>query len=129
MQVRSARWARGNRSVTGASGARVLGERTKMRFGSGSEPREIVAAFENRNELMVAALGGKREEELGQIPEVLIGQEELAEGIALARIKARRDENQIRMEGFGGRQEAVCESSLNFAAARSGRKRAIDRGA
>ncbi|UCF75312.1 MAG: 50S ribosomal protein L3 N(5)-glutamine methyltransferase, partial [Betaproteobacteria bacterium] len=67
------------------------------------------------------------EHHAGQVGEILIGEGKPAERIAGARIKARRDEHELRLEAIHGGEERLPEGAEDLFPSRAGRQGFVER--
>ena len=83
-----------------------------MRLGGGGEASKTVAAFEDRQELAFGVFFGEFEHGGGERGEVLIGELEAAQRVAVARIEAGREDDELGLEFGHGRNESIAKGGL-----------------
>src|ERR1700680_5166940 len=90
------------------------------------ETVQRVAALEHRYQSSARMLTGELDHHVSEIGEVLIGEGELAERIASARVEAGGGHHQLRLEALRGGYEHVTKHTQNLLAARARRERPIE---
>ena len=82
-----------------------------MGRGGRGEPGQGVAPLERRHDPSPGMPVGDLPDDGGELGEVGIGEGEPAEGIANARVKAGRHEDELRSEAVGRRHEPIAEGA------------------
>src|ERR1700730_4877082 len=90
------------------------------------ETVQRVAALEHGHESSSRVLTSDLDDHVREIGEILIGEGELAEWIAGARVEAGGGHHQLRFEALRGRHEHVPKHTQNLLAARARRERPIE---
>src|SRR6188474_1006628 len=98
----------------------------EMRADGAREAVARVASFEHRHEASTRMLPGDTGDDRRQLGEVGVGEGELAERIAGARIEAGRNHHELRLEALRRRHQPGAKRAENLVAARAGRERPVD---
>ena len=98
-----------------------------MRRGGAGEPREVVAAFQERNDPSAGVPVGDAADEAREIGEILVVQKKLPQRVAQSRIEPCGNQDKLGPEFFRGGQELFLECCEDSGAAGPGGKRAVDR--
>lgn len=98
-----------------------------MRFDRLAEPRKVITSFQKRQHLAAAGIRRKIQKDSCKVGKILVCKPKLPQRIARARIKTRRDQEQLRTVAPQGRNKPPLVGVKNFLAAGARRKRAIDR--
>src|SRR5258705_4739208 len=102
------------------------GQAIEMRTDGAREAVTRVASLEHRHDASTRMLPGDPGDDRRQLGEVSVGEGELAERIAGARIEAGRNHHQLRLEPLRRRHQLAAEHAENLVAARASRERTVD---
>src|SRR6266850_1513579 len=98
-----------------------------MEFDRLSEPREVVAPFENGDHSAATWPCSKIQKHPGKIRKILVCKPELPERVADARIKPCGNQKELRTVFLEGGKKPVAEGSQNLGPSRAGGEGTIDR--
>ena len=76
-----------------------------MDADGGGKGLQVIASFQNRDNPPAAVKLGELHQPKGDPGEILLGERQAAEGIAVVGIEARRDDDEIGREDIEGRQD------------------------
>src|SRR5437870_1478984 len=104
-----------------------LEERSDMRLHARRESRETVAALQHGYEPSAGMLVGDLDHDGREFVEVVIAERESSQWIAVARVEASGQDDQVRPVLIGDGHQPRTERAQHLLFSRSGRQRAVER--
>ena len=93
--------------------------------GGRAKATQVVTTLEHRNQPSAGVLVGDLQYQIRQLGEIPVGESKASERVVDARVEARRNQHQIRLEAFRGRREPVAKHAQDLLAACACREWAI----